>query len=174
MALLGACSGDRANIKSDWERQNEGRLVKEEAEALPELPVFPRRENLVEFFVSSASDFKFFVDRAAIGVKAGVVRYTLVARSPSGIDNISYEGMNCAAGEYRVFALGRPDGTWLSRPGPWREIPTRSVQRWHSALQREYFCPNRIPVTDIAEAVRALEQGGHARAKLPDATGGGR
>ncbi len=167
VALLGACGGDRANMKSDWERQNEGRLVKEGAEVLPELPAFPRRENLVEFFVSTASDFKFFVDRASISVKDRVVRYTLVARSPNGVDNISYEGMNCAAGEYRVFALGGPDGTWLSRPGPWREITTRSVQRWHNALQREYFCPNGISVTDATEAVRALEQGGHPWVKSP-------
>jgi hypothetical protein len=175
-ALLAACASDGSRSKSDWEKQNDGRLVKEAAEVAPEpeLPAYPRRENLVEFFVSSASDFRFFVDRASISVKDRIVRYTLVARSPSGVDNVSYEGINCVAAEYLVYARGRSDGTWLSRPGPWQKIESRSVQRWHNALYREFFCPNRIAITDAAEGVSALKQGGHPWAKLPDTVGGGR
>ena len=174
LALLPACAGGRSEGQSDWEKQNEGRLTKEAAEAAPELPPYPRREDLIEFFVSSASDFRFFVDRASISVKDRIVRYTLVARSPSGVDNVSYEGINCPAGEYQVYARGRSDGTWLSRPGPWQEISPRSVQRWHNALYREFFCPNRIAIGDAAEGVHALERGGHPWAKLPDAAGGAR
>jgi hypothetical protein len=173
LALLAACAGSRSELKSDWEKQNEGRLVKEAADMAPELPPYPRRENLIEFFVSSASDFRFFVDRASISVRDRIVRYTLVARSPNGVDNVSYEGINCPAGEYQVYALGRSDSTWLSSPGAWREIAPRSVQRWHNALYREFFCPNRVAITDAAEGIRALEQGGHPWAKLPNAVGGG-
>jgi hypothetical protein len=45
------------------------------------------------------------------------------------------------------------------------------VQRWHYALYREFFCPNRVAIADAAEGIRALEQGGHPWAKLPE-TGG--
>jgi CNP1-like family len=158
LALLGACGGDRASTKSDWERKNEGRLVKEGAEPEPDLPAYPQRQNLIEFSVSSASDFKFFIDRTSISVRDRIVRYVLVARSPNGVDNVSYEGMNCPAGEYQVYATGRSDGTWLSRPGTWREIPPRSVQRWHNTLQKEYFCLSSV--TDAAEAVKTLERAG--------------
>ena len=174
LALLSACAGGRHDSKSDWETLNEGRLVREAAEVSPELPPYPRQENLIEFFVTSASDFRFFVDRASISVKDRIVRYTLVARSPSGVDNVSYEGINCPASEYQVYARGRSDGTWLSRAGPWQEITPRSVQRWHNALYREFFCPNRVAIADAAEGIRALEQGVHPWAKLPDAVGGGR
>jgi hypothetical protein len=175
-ALLGAaCSSDRSHLTSDWERENAARLAKEGEEALPaqQLPAFPRQENLIRFFVSSASDFTFFVDRASISVKDKIVRYTLVARSASGADNVTYEGISCVAGEYRVYAFGRADGSWQSRPGLWREISPRSVQRWHNALQREFFCPNKIAVADAAEAVRALELGGHPVIKVMPSYGGG-
>ena len=173
VVLLGGCGSDRTRVKSDWEQQNEGRLATEAAaEEVPELPPFPRRENLIEFFVSSASEFKFFIDRSSLAVKDGIVRYALVARSPSGADNISYEGMNCAAGAYRIYALGHSDGTWVSRPGPWREIPPRSVQRWHNALNREFFCPNRVAISDAAEGLMALKQGGHPWVKPDTAVGG--
>jgi len=171
MALLPACAGGRSTGQSDWEKRNEGRLAKEAAEVAPELPPYPRQENLIEFFVSSASDFRFFVDRASISVKDRIVRYTLVARSPNGVDNVSYEGLNCPAGEYQVYALGRSDRTWLNRSGPWREITHRSVQRWHNALYGEFFCPNRVAIADAVEGIRALERGAHSSATSPGTSG---
>lgn len=171
LALLAACASRSQTDRSDWERQNEGRLVREAAQTGPDLPPYPRRENLIEFFVSSASDFRFFIDRASVNVRGGVVRYTLVARSPSGVDNVSYEGINCPADEYQVYAVGQSDGNWLNRPGPWRRIEPRSVQRWHNALSREFFCPNRIAITDAAAGVRALEQGANPLSASPNSKG---
>ena len=173
VALLSACAGDGSRIKSDWETKNEGRLVKEaaQAQAVPELPPYPRRENLLEFFVSSASDFRFFVDRASISVKDRIIRYTLVARSANGVDNVSYEGINCPAGEYQIYAFGSSDGNWLSRPSPWREIEPRSVQRWRNALYGEFFCPNRVAINGAAEGVLALQRGAHPSSASPGSNG---
>jgi hypothetical protein len=163
-ALLAACSSSTANFKSDWERQNEGRLARDEGGSgspVENLPPFPRGENLAEIFVSAASDFRFFVDRTSLSVsKDRIVRYVLVARSPSGVDNVTYEGINCREAEYRIYAVGRSDGSWASRPGEWRPITRQSVQRWHNALHGEYFCPNGIAIEDAAEGARALQRGG--------------
>jgi hypothetical protein len=171
LALLAACASRSQFDQSDWEKQNQGRLVKEAAETAPDLPAYPRRENLIEFFVSSASDFRFFIDRTSINVRGGVVRYTLVARSPSGVDNVSYEGINCPADEYQVYAIGQADGHWLNRPGPWRAIEPRSVQRWHNALSREFFCPNRIAIPDTAAGVEALQRGANPLSAAPNSKG---
>jgi hypothetical protein len=171
LALLAACASRSQTDKSDWEMQNEGRLVKEAAETSPDLPAYPRRGNLIEFFVSSASDFRFFIDRTSLSVKGSIVRYTLVARSPSGVENVSYEGINCPASEYQVYALGHADGTWLNRPGPWRAIEPRSVQRWHNALHREFFCPNRVAIVDVAAGIQALEQGANPLSAAPNSKG---
>jgi len=97
--------------------------------------------------------------------KDGVVRYVLVARSPDGVQNVSFEGMRCASAEHRVHAFGRPDGSWSAARVGWRPLDAPSVQRRHSTLYREYFCPQNEPIRDAAEGVRALEQGGHPFSK---------
>lgn len=96
--------------------------------------------------------------------KDGVVRYTLVARSPQGAESVSFEGIRCGTGEVRRYATGRADGTWLRHGTPWRPIEARSVQRWHNALAAEYFCPGGIPIGSPAEGADALRSGGHPRA----------
>lgn len=158
---LAACSSKGASDRSDWERANEGRLMREEGSGAPELPPYPANDRLVPFFMSSASDFKFFIDPASLSVgKDRLVRYTLVARSASGADNVSYEGMNCLTSEYIVYAYGAQGG-WVARPAQWRAIESRSVQRWHNTLSQEYFCPNGLPISSTAEGVAALTRGGH-------------
>jgi hypothetical protein len=156
---LAACGGGEA-VKSDWERQNEARLGREnsELEVVSRFPAFPRRENLIEFKVLDANGFGFFVDRSSLAVgDDGVVRYVLVARSPSGVENVSYEGLRCPSAEFRRYALGRPDATWRASPSPLESI----TRPWHQVLHREFFCPHNIPLRTAAEGVRALEEGGH-------------
>jgi hypothetical protein len=163
-ALLAACGSSTGHMKSDWERQNEGRLARDESgggSPVESLPPFPRAENLAEFFVGGGGDFRFFVDRTSLSVsKDRIVRYVLVARSPSGVDNVAYEGINCREAEYRIYAVGRSDASWVSRPGEWRPITRENVQRWHNALRSEYFCPNGIAIENAADGVRALQRGG--------------
>jgi len=144
--------------KSDWELEQERRDWKE-AEA--RLPPYPGGEGLIEFFVSGASSFRFFIDPASLSVGAdGVVRYTLVARSPSGVANISHEGIRCAAKAYKVFAFGN-DGRWTAGGSDWREIEPKSVQRWHNELYGRYFCTNQLMIYSVAEGLDALHRGGH-------------
>jgi hypothetical protein len=152
---LTACS---AGERSDWERQQEGRAVpSNDAVALPPYPA-PKR--LIEFYVAATSDFRFFVDPASLSVADGVVRYTLVARSPAGAENVSFEGMRCNSAEVRIYALGR-DGAWVPTAGAWRPIEPRAVQRWHNALLNEYFCPLKDPIANAQEGIDALQEGGH-------------
>lgn len=168
-ALLGACGGD-SRIKSDWETANEGRLLRDQSDAAGiEAPAYPRAGNLLGFAVSSASDFSFYVDSASLSVgKDRVVRYTLVARSPSGVDNVSYEGLSCGAGEYAVYAIGLAGGKWRAVAPQWKPI----VQRWHGVLYQEYFCPGGVAIGDAAEGVMALRQGGHPYTRQTSAPSG--
>jgi hypothetical protein len=149
---------------SDWERKHEERLAAPAEEALA-LPAYPKTGELIEFFVAATSEFRFFIDPASLSVGSdGVVRYVLVARSPAGVDNVSFEGMRCTSAEVRTYALGR-DGAWTGKPGAWRTIEPRSVQRWHNALQREYFCPQKAPIGSAREGIDALRRGGHPFAR---------
>jgi hypothetical protein len=160
---LGAC--DRG-VKSDWERKNEGTLENDASEAVPPLPAFPRRATLQEFEPRPPRDFRFYIDGATLAVdpKKGVISYVLVVRSLSGVDNVTFEAINCKSDEYRVYALGRADGTWGGRASPWRPI-VESRQPQHRSLQRDYFCPQSTPISDADEGRRALQDGGHPFAK---------
>jgi hypothetical protein len=126
------------------------------------LPPYPAKSTLVEFSVADPTPFRFFIDGASLSPGAdGVVRYVLVARSPQGAENVTYEGIRCESGEYRVYAVGQADGSWGGRPGEWQKISATTIARWRTALQREYFCPQKEPIRSRAEGVRALQQGGH-------------
>lgn len=150
-----------AQVKSDWERAQEKHNWRD-AEVL--LPGYPRADDLIEFAVSSAGTFRFFLDGTSLSVSPdGVIRYTLLARSPSGVDNVSYEGIRCATAEYRIYAIGHRDGAWSRRELPWRRIEPKSVKRWHHTLQREFFCPRALPITSAAEGVDALRRGRHPK-----------
>lgn len=94
-----------------------------------------------------------------------MVRYALIARSAQGAESVSYEGIRCEEKEYRIYAIGSGGG-WARRMTPWRPIEPRSVQRWHNALWREYFCPLGNPIRSAAEGVEALRRGDHA-SRLP-------
>ena len=128
----------------------------EKAEESLALPPYPRHEELVEFFVAPTSEFRFFVDPAAVRPGSdGVVRYTLVARSSAGAENVSYEGLRCASGDVRIYALGRERG-WVLSSADWRPIRTQ----WHRELYREYFCPHKQPIASARQGVEALHRGG--------------
>lgn len=166
-ALLFCTTITAAQEQSDWERRNIRPDVKDDQDVA--MPAALDKSALIEFFVSAASDFRFFIDGATLSVGDGIVRYVLVARSPSGVENVSYEGMRCSTGEYRRYASGRADGSWVGTAGGWRAINAASVMRWHQALHHEYFCPQWQPIASAEDGIRALQRGGDC--SPGDATG---
>jgi hypothetical protein len=161
LLLLAGCSTPAE--MSDWERENAMKQAPRDDSVAP--PPFPQnapgRAQLIEFPLADAGGFRFFVDGSTLSVdpKDGVVRYVLVAQSPGGVQNVSFEGLRCAAAEYRVYATGQADGSWVPARMGWQ--PVRNARRWQAALYREYFCPQKIAIRDAGEGVRALQAGGH-------------
>lgn len=157
------------NKRSDWEIAEDERNFKEGEVTLP---ASSKPGKLLEFEVSSLATFRFFIDSDSLSLgKDGVVRYMLVARSPSGVDNVTYEGIRCGSGLYKVYATGRSDGKWIPRTMEWQEIPLRTVQRWHLVLRRSYFCPQTVTIRDVAEGLDALKRGGHPNRGFTDSAG---
>ena len=132
---------------SDWERANRDLLAPPEAATTPAPPPYPRRDDLIEFYVGPTTSFRYFIDSASLNAlwKQGEIRYVLVARSPSGVDNVSFEGLRCA-GQSRIFATGNTDGTWSVRPTEWRDLPRQSDVNAAARLRRQYFCPHNDPI----------------------------
>jgi hypothetical protein len=155
------------NVKGGSSRYDEEQEKLNWKEAEARLPPYPKDADLIEFQVSSGTTFRFFVDAASLSVADdGVVRYTLVARSPSGVANVSFEGIRCAAKSYKVFARGT-GGNWSRRESEWQVIQERTVQRWHNVLYWEFLCPRHRPIETAAEGVNALRRGIHPGLALP-------
>lgn len=159
MALaLAASPGLRAQsspFKSDWEMEQEKLIVREGEVKLP--PRF-RDEDLLEFEIGRSVSFRFFIDKASLEVGADeVVRYTLVARSPQGVENVSYEGIHCRTGRTRAYAVGQADGHWRAVKQEWVDVQ----KLWTRVLRAEYFCPKHRVIYSAAEGVDALRRGGH-------------
>lgn len=133
----------------------------EESELQP--PAYPPTARLQPFFVSPLNDNQFFIDPESLTVGLdGVVRYVLVVLSPSGVRNVSYEGLRCSSAEKRLYAFGRQDQTWSKARGKqWVRIENNSLNRHHAVLFAEHFCPVGMIVRSADEARQALRQGGH-------------
>lgn len=161
LALAAASAAAQKPVEpSEWEKEQERRNWKE---GDVKLPAYPGSEGLIEFEVSGT--FRFFIDPASIAVGPdGVVRYTLVARSPAGYANITYEGIRCSTLSYKVFAHGN-DGKWTERDADWRRIEPKTMNDSHYQLRTNYFCPDRRPIDSVAEGIDALRNRGHPRAR---------
>lgn len=129
-----------------------------------QFPPFPKPENLIRFAVSATTDNRFMIDSESLSIgEDEIVRYTLVIISPSGAENVSYEGMNCSTAERRLYALGRADKTWSKARGDqWKPIRDNTLNRHHAELFTDYFCPVGITIQDADHLRRALRAGGYS------------
>jgi len=125
------------------------------------LPAPPAESSLRQFFVSAASPNRFLIDESSLSVgEDGVVRYVLVVRTPGGAENVSFEGIRCASGERRIYAIGRPDGDWVAaRRSEWEPISNNSYNRPRAALAFDYFCDGPAPPRSRDQALRQLREG---------------
>jgi len=124
------------------------------------LPEYPADANLVRFYVSPTTPFEFFVDSKSVSVgKDGVVRYTLVARSPSGASNVSYGGIRCESRERKLYAFVSPDRLWhQARNADWARIPSRRTypNNQQAALADDFFCVQGSHIGSPEVALKAL------------------
>lgn len=149
-----------AAVLADFEEDYES---KQWQEIEVQLPAAPKQESLLPFYVSAATENRFFIDGATLSVgNDGVVRYVLLVLTPQGARNVTYEGMRCETRERRIYASGRQDGTWSkARKNEWVRIQEVYANRQHAALFLEYFCPIGNIVQNAAEARNALIKGEH-------------
>lgn len=157
--LASMCLGTAAYAAADEDED----LPKGWQENAVALPPVPAESAWIPFFVSAATENRFFIDGSSLTVgDDGVVRYVLKVQAAGGARNVSYEGMRCETRERRLYATGRLDGSWSpSRVKAWQRIQDVPQNRQHAALFLEYFCPDGIVVRSADEARDALKRGGH-------------
>lgn len=114
---------------------------KEFKEDALDLPAYPDDAALIEFRPRGYSKNRFYVDRNSVSLGVDrVVRYTTVIKSPSGVANVSYEGLRCKTSEYKVYAYGTGNGTWTNAREPkWQGVGSTTASFRYS-LRVDYLC----------------------------------
>jgi hypothetical protein len=130
------CANASAGFLSDdepVEAREEGAVV---------LPAPPKKEDLLRYDVSTNSTMNFTIDANSVSIADNtIVRFTSVITSASGAVNISHEGIRCKSAERKLYASGRPDGSWNSFPeATWRKISSIGANSYPATLLKEYFC----------------------------------
>ncbi len=125
------------------------------------LPPYPQAENLAEFLIPGSTSFNFFADTQSVRVDTdGVVRYTVIARSKSGVENVSFEGIHCEKREFKVYALGTIDRTWSPQLNQkWARIEKKKDNDLRNSLRHYYLCPRGFPRRNAYETVLVLKRG---------------
>ena len=123
------------------------------------LPSLPQQANLLPFDVSGNTPLTFAVDSKSLSVGSdGVVRYTVVVKSPSGAYNVNYEGIRCDTYEWRQYAglNADHDGWDNSVATPFARIEDGSLNAYQASLYQDYFCANRIPTGNAKQILENI------------------
>ena len=129
----------------------------EEAEV--KIPTAPPSKDLKPFYVSAITQLKFALDAPSITFgKDEVIRYVVVITTPSGAQQVSYEGIRCETFEWRLYATMQKDGGWHKTANSrWQVIKTAGYNSYHAALVRDAFCDNSIPRRSAKEIIPLLK-----------------
>jgi hypothetical protein len=91
--------------------------------------------------------FTAYIDFGTLSVNPvdRATRYWLVVRTPTS-SNVSYEAINCATRELKVYAYADPRGSVRAVPNPtWKPIGFVRIKDYHWALADDYLCSTSSP-----------------------------
>lgn len=129
-------------------------------ESVTVLPPLPKAENLRPIDARQASEkFEYLIDRASIVRGADdVMRYTIVLRSASGLENVFHEGLRCATNTVRNLGYAGSNGRF--RPATsevWLPLATFGARGYQYYLESKIMCGKAGFARDADEAVKALD-----------------
>jgi hypothetical protein len=104
------------------------------------------------------STLRFGVDATSVTLGAdGIVRYVVVASSPTGTVNAMYEGLRCGTAEVKTYARHNPDSGWAPVESPqWRPLHGNSQSRHSLIIARTGACVGQGPNRSAATIVKDL------------------
>ena len=150
-ALAGISLGAAAQLTPpdrDWK----------EADAMPP-PAFDMKR-LIPFDVSVGSSLRYGIDPATITLGSdGVMRYVVVARSPTDAVNAMYEGLRCSTAEVRTYARYNASSGWNAvRDTDWRSLYGNAATRHSLMFARQGGCRDKSQPQSVQDVVRSLRQ----------------
>ena len=127
------------------------------------LPAYPEKKNLMDLGIGTdAMQYAVYLDKPSLLLgDDGVVRYTVVLVSDSGVWNVSNEGLRCGEKQYRRYAYG-VDGSWQPvNNSPWRGLRESGANRFRRILYEDYFCNPTRPYTSAEEMIGRFNENWH-------------
>ena len=123
-----------------------------------ELPPWPELNRLIELDIDTgARGYRLYIDPQSLAVgEDHVARFTSVMISPTGVWNVSYEGLHCGKQEHRRFAYGANE-IWHELPNSsWSRLTKDGVNRYRWILYHHYMCNPTESRKDAADILRRL------------------
>ncbi len=125
------------------------------------LPALPKPENLIPLAVSTVGydNYRYAIDAESIGIgeNDGVIRYTVVITSSSGVRNLRYEAIRCENGQYKTYAYALGNGGFKTHSTPrWQNITKVGGDRYRYVLYDEFYCRDLNTVTTLADILQTL------------------
>ncbi len=129
---------------------------KESPTVLPEPP--PANSRLLAVPMGPTDTLKLYVDPPSLSrLKDGVVRLTLAVVSPGGVRNVFHDGFRCETKEFKTYAIGKPDGTWMPVKDPeWQKVPFYPSNAFRDTLMRHYLCSRQGGARKPDEILREI------------------
>ena len=162
-ALVCACLAGATSIALAQNWKDDGPAWQEAAPTT--LPSF-NPDRLVRFQLSAASELVYGIDPDTLTIGPdGVIRYVMVARSPSGALNALYDGLRCQTGEVKTYARWVPDdagrgGQWnTAGNAEWRSLFNQHGSRPALVLARSGLCDGPTPNAPVSRMLRDLRLG---------------
>lgn len=124
------------------------------------LPPAPQDGDLVAIEAPRAkAGYAYFIDRKSLSLGAdGVMRYTVVARSPSGATNAFHEGLRCYDDTVRTYGFASSDGLLREvATDDWRALANEGSRGYQDYLGNVIMCDQQGHAWAPAKAIKALE-----------------
>lgn len=158
-AMADQCGG-RIGADNDPACWTSERWAAQWQEARTVLPPAPRAEDLLRIEAPSAhAGFEYFIDRRSLRLGTdGVMRYTVVARSPAGATNAFHEGLRCFDDTVRTYGFASSDG--VLRPvarEEWHLLATRGARGYQNYLGNVIMCDRQGHAWEADKAIEALQ-----------------
>lgn len=153
LSLTASCFAQLLATDPDWK----------ENEAPP--PPALNLKALVPFEVSTVSNLTWALDPTGVTIVGdGLVRYVVVARSPSGVFNALYEVINCSKAELKTYAriVGKESDAetkkWIAVQEPqWKsmyDVPSKHAL----VLAKQGVCTGNTAAQTVSEIVTSLKK----------------
>ena len=157
---------DRLESHSLENQENEGVedfIWKESGDNLPD---YPQKGDLLEVDgPPTHRNYQYFIDEKSLTTGAdGVVRFSIVIRSPGGVDNVMYDGIRCTTEQIKHYAYGSMDMDGnkkliLKQNSNWQGFRSVGVTGYAPILNDYYLCGHNGASLKRHEIIQNIKYG---------------